>query len=105
MYGGFDSAGFKFANRGLFILIKAVLNLYSIIYVLKSPLIDPYEKRYGTTAAAYVFCLSCEFTAGLILIAQIRVTACLAATVDTFIPMALSWQLYRVTPEQISRQR
>ncbi|KAF9051429.1 hypothetical protein BJ165DRAFT_1524371 [Panaeolus papilionaceus] len=67
------------------VVAHAVLNLYSIIYVLKSPLIDPYEKRYGTTAAA--------------------VTACLAATVDTFIPMALSWQLYRVTPEQISRQR
>ncbi|PPQ75543.1 hypothetical protein CVT24_013228 [Panaeolus cyanescens] len=92
------------------VIAHAVLNLYSIVYVMKNPQIDPYKKRYGTTAAGFIFFMHITVDSPsecivLQLTTVNRVTACLAATVDTLIPLALSWQLYKVTPTQISRQR
>lgn len=67
------------------VFVHAILELYSGCYVVAFPRTDPNARRYGNKAAA--------------------VAASFAATVDFFIPLALIWQIYLVTPKQISRQR
>ncbi|CAA7264359.1 unnamed protein product [Cyclocybe aegerita] len=67
------------------VVAHVILSLYSGLFVVTHPDLDPNFARFGNKAAA--------------------ISASLAATVDMFIPLALTWQLYKVTPAQIRRQR
>ncbi|KDR80274.1 hypothetical protein GALMADRAFT_136782 [Galerina marginata CBS 339.88] len=67
------------------VIAHGILELYSGCYVVAFPSTDPNARRYGNKAAA--------------------IAASIASTVDLFVPLALIWQIYQVTPPQFSKQR
>ncbi|KAF8965079.1 hypothetical protein BDZ97DRAFT_812512 [Flammula alnicola] len=72
------------------VVAHAILNIYSGLHVAVfhgtvGLGFDTISRRYGNKAAA--------------------ISACIAATVDVLIPLALTWQLYKITPKQIAKQR
>ncbi|KAF8155808.1 hypothetical protein B0H34DRAFT_510387 [Crassisporium funariophilum] len=77
----------KFLTAILLALVvtHAGFSVYSAIYVVVRPGVDSSITRYATKAAG--------------------ISACLATSVDVFIPFALSWQLFKVTPPHLSRKR
>ncbi|KAJ3507646.1 hypothetical protein NLJ89_g6189 [Agrocybe chaxingu] len=76
------------------VVAHVILSLYSGLFVVTHPDLDPNFARFGNNAAAPSIFLFHD-----------SISASLAATVDMFIPLALTWQLYKVTPAQIRRQR